>query len=859
MRIFATYIIICFLFLISSCSQQDMSSEVIAENELFIVKGDSVIQGEFVAYAPNDREICSNYVNHEAESPVAPLPFRLAINMRDNELQPGQFHISHLNSDTIFVTAGIPDPIPLEPGRPIEPNSNFTIKADLTNMVSAFEEKGVWVTATGDSIFSDEFNGVWVIGNIAPLSWNIKSLANNNRAKLRPTEQKGIFELDITLNPTTYQKGMQFSHWSIDKAYECYPRFYSSEKIANATYNMALDAIHNTHFNEVSNSKAALAIILALAHIDPDLCKNLLKDKVTNNTIMQDPLSRLSAPIVNDRLIWAAAAWQLFCVNGDKNWLKYAYNIIKNTIETDKATIFCHELWLIHGCDSFTDIDSQYPRWMQAKDYFESIKLSTNAIYAYCHFVLAQMAEELGLESESRAFDNTFKRIKDNINQRMWNERKGYYCSYLINETYPAQSGTTSNLDQALCMLFGIADDDRALTLLQHTPFLHYGIPNTFPGEAAESEPECTPFIQAMWNIAAAQNGNENMLRRGLGAIIRNSAFYGFTNNRYSKADHLLNACGHVAMILKVFAGVNTSPDGIELRPFIPDCFKGLKRIKDIRFRNATYHLSIYGTGNSIQSISVDGEKANSNFFSANITGVHEVEIHMQEGRKEPQQVNIAQKTSRPFTPNVQWDGDSAYISNFFKKYNYSVVINDNDFAGIHQQFALPQLNAPFNIVYVVAKDDNNTQSHISKPRIIFDPQKCQTIALNRYATPGTSILSGSLGNKIVEFSDSTNSKITFPIDVEESGEYYFDLCYSNGATNTGNCPSCCVIVNTHKQDIVVLPQRGYGEWRNSGFSNMVHLHLLKGHNTIQLQFMPSNSATHNEVALLHYARIFKK
>ncbi|MGN1266135.1 MAG: hypothetical protein ACI4UL_09995, partial [Muribaculaceae bacterium] len=97
------------------------------------------------------------------------------------------------------------------------------------------------------------------------------------------------------------------------------------------------------------------------------------------------------------------------------------------------------------------------------------------------------------------------------------------------------------------------------------------------------------------------------------------------------------------------------------------------------------------------------------------------------------------------------------------------------------------------------------------------------------------------------------------PVEVDEAGEYYLDVCYANGATNTGNCPMCQLVVNTHKQDIIVLPRRGHGEWRNTGYSNMVHLQLLRGRNVLQLQFVPSQNSRFAEKALLLNMRLFKK
>ena len=845
--------VICALF--AACSSGSVSSDVIATNSEFTVTADSVIEGNFVAYAPSPTEIISNYRSEKASAPMWPISFRLAFNMRDNELLPGSFHLVKAPADTIYATACVPDSIAAyTPTDTIAANTRCTLRVDLSAMTEAFKQHGVWVTATGDSIFSDEFNGVWVLGNVAPLSWNLSSLASNNRAKLRPTDREGIYQLDLVLNPDTYQQDIEFTHWKAKGSHDKYPRVSTQFNILDATYNMAIDAITGTPLGEISGSKASLATYLALAYLNPDLCIQLLRSKVRDGVIHQDSASRLESPIVNDRLIWAAAAWQVYCAKGDRRWLEYAFHVINRTVEHDKHIIFCQDFWLIHGCNSFSRLENQYPRWMHAKDYFESIGLGTNVIYAYCHYILSEMADELGAESDT--YYETYKRIKENINQRLWNERRGSYCAYLINEAYPAQSATVCNFSQALCMLFDIADDDRAVTLLQRTPMFAKGVPDIYPISIIDQRIDRLPFIQAMWNIASARNANEAAFANGISAQIRQAAFNGFTSNRFSKSDQLLNACANVAVMLRAMAGIELQPHGIEFNPFVPACMPGTKHIDGFRYRNASFDITIEGTGSEIASIKLDKKPHNSNFISNDISGAHSIEITLAPSRRAEQTINMSEAHTRPFTPNVVWYGDSASISNYRRGYTYSIVINDRTFNGVHPSFVLPRLSQPFNIVYIVAKDEYS-QSFISQPHIVLSGKHYQSFAFADYANPGTDIVADA--RKMVEFSADRNSVITIPVEVDEAGEYYLDVCYANGATNTGNCPMCQLVVNTHKQDIIVLPQRGYSEWRYTGYSNMVHLQLLRGKNVLQLQFVPSQNSRFAEKALLLNMRLFKK
>ena len=89
------------------------------------------------------------------------------------------------------------------------------------------------------------------------------------------------------------------------------------------------------------------------------------------------------------------------------------------------------------------------------------------------------------------------------------------------------QSPTTDNTSQAMSVLWGIADDDRAENLIANTPVSDKGVNVTYP-----TNNPLEPYFansswattQALWNMAAAYTGNENALRRGLGALYRAQA-----------------------------------------------------------------------------------------------------------------------------------------------------------------------------------------------------------------------------------------------------------------------------------------------------------------------------------------------
>lgn len=842
--ILSLFVAYCLLIIVlGSCGRGEMPHDVIACNDVFSVSGDSVVEGIYRAYAPDRHSIVSNYVDTLSWQGSSPIAFRLAFNMRDNEMAWGLFHYIDAAADTVTVTACVPDTIAHYAVHAVRPDWHCTLRVDLRQMLSDFSSKGVWVTAKGDSIFSDEFNGVWVIGTVKPLSWDLLPLARNNRLKLRPSEREGFYELDINFAPTDYVRACQFTGWKGSGENKTFPKVHTADVLADALYNMAVETIDRADFSLMNLSELSLASLLVLAEAKPELCMQLLRSKVEGGMICQDLNGRFTFPVVNDRLIWACAAWQVYLATGNRRWLKYAHKVILATVEQIEQVSLCQTMHLVHGCDSYSSPELQYPRWMQPTDYYESLRLSTNAIYARCLYVLSLIDEELFLDSEQHYL--AYKRVKDSINQTMWNESLGRYSSFLIDEVFARQSNVSCNLAQAACVLFDIADDDRATTLVARTPFYLTGIPTIYPSRHSAPMGNQAAFVQGLWNLAAAQADNQMALRYGLAALYRWAAFNGFGSAAASPQHNLLAACAVAAMSLKITAGITLSPEGIEFNPCVPDCFAGSKTISGIRYRGATFNLTIVGTGSAIKSFVVDGKPQNTNFLHSDVTGEHNIVITLEDPvQPATQHVNISQPAICPFTPELQWTGDSARIVNFNSNLTYSVVINNRSFAGVHEVFSVPveEENKPLSIIHVVARG-GGIESQPSQPREFVSPNALTTYPLARFANAGSKLLPAHLSKQVVEFSDDGINEITISAFAQRAGYYYLDVLYSCGAASVSITPMCQVWVNTHRQDVLVLPVLGANQWRTFGYSNRIKVALLAGKNTIRLQcFSPKNS-----------------
>ncbi|MBK8516228.1 MAG: hypothetical protein IPL55_08030 [Saprospiraceae bacterium] len=316
---------------------------------------------------------------------------------------------------------------------------------------------------------------------------------------------------------------------------------------------------------------------------------SLLK-KVKRDRIVQDTGSGGAWPISSDRTVWSIAAWEIYKVTGDMEWLKQAYTIIKNTLEDDAKTLQS-ESGLYKGESSFLDWREQtYPKWMANADIFVSENLGTNVIHFQAHRILAAMATTLGLSD--KIYKNEADVLKNAINSKLWLPEKGYYSQYRYGRGELIRSNRFEALGEALAILFDVADVEQSKEIIKKSPVTKYGIPCIYP-QIPDIPPyhnnAVWPFVQAYWNLAAAKTGNENALTHGLASIYRAGGLFltnyenfvaqsGDFNGTEINSDRMLwSIAGNIAMVHRVFIGMNFGINGIRFSPVIPQSFGGCK------------------------------------------------------------------------------------------------------------------------------------------------------------------------------------------------------------------------------------------------------------------------------------------
>lgn len=539
------------------------------------------------------------------------------------------------------------------------------------------------------------------------------------------------------------------------------PQYVSRQNLLNAVYNMSCDYIADGHLDDGYNAHDDYAnlyasIYLSLAMLEPERSMQALRSMVSDG----DVLSHGGPwPVYADRCAWIIAAWEVYLVTGDEHWLEEIAPVVRRCISQDHAVLEDAASGLMHGGITRRQMRSRfYPDWMRSTDIAQTIALSNNVLALRALEILGEIDEITGTPGDS---DKQAEKLGNAINQQLWHEDHGQYTAMLYGLSPQRKAPLSDNLAQALAVVWDIADDDRANTLVERTPITHRGLPSVMPMTTFE-EPYFTESswatTQALWNLAACHVGNMNALRRGMGALLRTQAMFASRHIMPIKSpvNELAGAAASISMYYRVLAGMRLLPEGIEFNPMVPSSLYGDKEIIGWHYRQAVLNITIKGTGNEIVRMTVDGGVQEGNFVPGDLTGEHTIIIELsQSGPARSQQVTLANHVSRqlPWPQNEQWQ------------------------------------------------------------------------------VLGTSAMWLPLD------STSTTDTLHAVIKAERAGKHLLSVAYSD----TVACDARIVMVNTHRQGVVVMPVVPDSV---PPFSTTLEVTLLKGHNSIDLVRPPGMPPT---------------
>jgi len=876
--------------LLSACTG---GRKAVYESDAYSIFPDRVIQGEFEAIALSPFEISSNYRSPESLSYSPTLQFKFSINSRDNEMPSGKDHKITLQpvDGKVITTVEFGQQLiqtkTLKENENLPENTEWTVQLDLRKMKSAFEQQGFFTLFNGERLSKQDFKGVYIAGSMAPLSWDFSNLYTRNDLELKDPDGDGIYEITLIMNSKRDIKTSP-DKWKLSKDLSGLSQYQSDYLISDAIYNLSLeemlmaiepDSTFRTgkEWAGVWTRDISYSIILSMAHMQPEVAKKSLMRKVKNNRIVQDTGTGGAYPVSTDRMVWAIAAWELFKVTGDHEWMKYAYEIIKNSIEDDLLNAYNPETGLMKGESSFLDWREQtYPVWMQPADIFQSENLGTNAVHYQANKVLSAMANLLEKTAEAARYDSIALSIKTAIQQNMWMKDKGHHGQYLYGRSHLILSPRSETLGEALCILFGITEGEdiqQAVAAMPVTPFGASCIYPQIPGIPPYHNNGIWPFVQSYWALASAKAGNEAAVMEQIAAIYRPTALFltnkenfvaetgDFAGTQINSSIMLWSLSGNIALVHKILFGMEFEVDKLIFNPLVPKALKGKRTLKNFRYRDAVLNIELEGFGNQISLFEIDGV-ASKPEVPATLEGEHHIRIVLANKNDTYKEIN---KVKNEFTiemPIVSQQDNQLIWEPVKNANSYHIFRNGKIIDTITKTSY--QINPGTYAAYqVIAVDESGTSSFASEPLIVISENKKITLQMEKFASSSGYPYSGFNGTGFAEISKSKNRIITLPVTAGENGTYLLHIRYANG-NGPINTDSRCALrnlyVNNQFAGALIFPQRGKGEWSNWGYSNIISVQLAKGQNKLSIVFEENNENMDGEInqAMLDEAVIYQ-
>ena len=660
--------------------------------------------------------------------------------------------------------------------------------------------------------------------------------------------------------------------WKLKNDISMYPRLTTSNTLHAAVFNMGLDEMVNAvepdttlrtgkEWAGVWTRDVSYSIILSMAYMQPEASKISLMKKVNaNGRIIQDTGSGGAWPVSSDRMIWAVAAYEVYKVTGDKEWLKFIYPVIRDSFEDDFKVVYNAESGLVRGETSFIDWREQsYPKWMQTADIYNSEAMNTSVVHAEGLRILSKIADELGKKKEAKRYAEAAKSLTDAINRVFWMDDKGYYAMYTYGRENMILNPRAETLGESLAILFNVASPERAKIISQSNPTTPYGVAIFYPQISdmpSYHNNALWPFVASYWTLACAKAGNEQATLQGFGSVFRPAALFATNKENFNldngdiatelnSSNMLWSLSGNIALTCRILFGINYEDNGLSFSPFVPKVMADNRTLSNFTYRDAKLNITVKGHGQHIKSFMLNGKECKP-FIPADIKGVNEIVIEMDCEEIPAQAVNNQPNLKAPLTP-IAWIEDGRLCWNPIEYIgHYEVILNGKRVAKTRQtSYALTEQGE----WQVNGVSEAGVESFASEPRsnadrfIVEMPGEKTSMKSAEISYQPLTPIAGYNGNGFVE-TDHLTAAISVTIDVPADGEYAFSLRYANGngPVNTENkCAIRTLTVDGNKIGTVVMPHRGVANWDDWGMTNEVKTELKAGKHTLCIEYRPEN------------------
>ncbi len=603
----------------------------------------SVKEGDYIARTLSPTQMTSTYPMSLDTSISQPIQFKLSLNGKDNEAEFGQNH-------QLIIPPGITEfyaPLlkfglqsPILPGtpQPIKHMTTVHFRVDFRPVLTAFDSQSYFVTPTNDTMYADNFEGLYIAGGTAPLEWIWDNSQTPRQFRFEDLDQDSIYDLSLTFIPANLTDKER--NWELSQDISHLPKFSSPEApLLEALTNLALEeAILNIRsdgafsagkeWQGVWTRDISYAAQLSLAYLFPENIKTSLRAKLSaSGRIIQDTGTGGAWPISSDRHIWTLAAWEVFLATGDEAWLNEIRKPVIQALQEDLLWNRDPVSGMLLGETSFEDWREQtYPAWMTPSDIHASHALSTNIIF--------KRALEIGLalternQDIIRSWPQLIQRLDQNIISHFWSTSLNAPASYVI--TNPAWIPATHRdiLGESLGILYlnsFTALDSQLVASYPRTPFGTPVISHQLPQSPPYQNKAIWPFTETYSLLAAKKAGNARVYAHSFNSLIRSTALFlshrenfHYTSGRpdattINSDRQLWSIGGWLGAIYKGLFGISVNYDfdhkefDLQLEPNNPFKWDHFS-ISQLTLHNTTLSILLKGSGSTVQSVMINGK-----------------------------------------------------------------------------------------------------------------------------------------------------------------------------------------------------------------------------------------------------------
>ncbi|HUO85761.1 MAG TPA: glycogen debranching protein [Thermoanaerobaculia bacterium] len=865
---------------------------VLYRSDAFTLTDRAVRQGDLHAVAVGRDHIESSYQRAATE-----VNFKFSLNGEDNERVPGEDHMIYLRPRdgrlvTPVYTFGVLDP-PVTPeprpaaAYPEEGPVEVTFRLDLSPALESWRTTGSYEPPNGPPIAADDFEGVYVAGNVAPLSWDFAALRPGAPAQLHDPDGDGIYEVTLPFEAAFARPQTADGRviWTLRRDLSRFPRHRSPQPLVDALHQLALEELLELRREDgaldaggrwpgVWTRDLAWSTLLALALVAPEEVRAGLLARVDGDgRIVQDSGTGGSWPISTDRVAWALAAWELYAATGDREWLRTAYGVIRRSVEADLEVAFDRETGLFRGESTFLDWREQsYPRWMEAADIGASQALGTNALHYGAYRALARMARLL--DEPDERWDAVADAVRDGLDEHLWQPDRGTYGAYRYGRSFPSLSPRPEMLGEALTVVLGAAGEERRRRMVRRLPVVPFGVPSFWP-----YVPDVPPYHNAgVWPQvvgfhawAAAEAGNAAAVEHALASLYRAAGLF-LTNkeNWVAATGHFegtevnsdrfqASAAAQLATVYRVLFGIRLHAERLELRPFVPQPYRGTRTLVGLRYRQAILTITIHGFGDTPREVRLDGRLVPGAEIPADLTGAHTLEITLNDALPARGGIELVDNVAAPAIPAARLEGDRLRWEPVAGAVRYEVVRNGEPYSETEETAARAVEEAGVAEYQVRAVDGRGLASFLGEPVRVGPAAATQVVE----PEPATleSAHPGHQGAGYARLTRDRHTALDVRISVAAAGRYAIDARYANGSGPVSygdKAAARALLVDGRPAGTLLLPQRGMGRWDDWGTTNPLRVWLEPGPHTLTIAYRPTHRNMNGETdeALLDHLRV---